>query len=228
MAIVQSVSSTVNSAASITQTISATGAGNLLLITATETNSGVSLTPSVAAGTAQSFTSIASANSGGTGFLQAWYVPNCAAGTTQIKVTRSSGSGQWTITVMEVSAITTSTPLDKSASSTSSGTTGTTATTTQANEFWFAVFLGASSSGATPTFSALAAGWTQDQTIGSTLGGANTDVGVLTAYKTVSATGTANATCTVTGAAGNGVAGIVATFKSAGAAVVNNAFLMFM
>lgn len=44
----------------------------------------------------------------------------------------------------------------------------------------------------------------------------------------MSSTGAANSTCTVTGAAGNGVAGIVATFKATSAAVTNSGFLAFM
>jgi len=231
ISVVQSVSSSANSATSISQTITSTWAGNLLLIAYSVSNSSVGTTISVTGGTTQTFTQfITTLNSGNTGQTDAWYVKNCASGTTQIKVARNSGSGQMSIVVTEVSGIDTTAPLDKQISSTASGTTGTTATTTQASEFWWAVFMSASSgAGGLPSVSAISSPWTSDQATNSTLGAGNTDVSLGTAYQIVSTTGTANATATQNNAAGNGTAGFAATFKAASAAaVVTGSTLLMM
>ncbi|HWZ65625.1 MAG TPA: hypothetical protein VNX65_02385 [Patescibacteria group bacterium] len=229
--IVQSVSATATSAGSITKTISSTGSGNLLLIAAVCSNSTQVISVSVAAGTAQTFVNMANdINNGGTGQLDAWYVKNCASGTTSITASRASGAGQWTLVITEVSGANATSPLDQTAFSTSTGTTGTTATTTQTVEFWWAVFMCCSSgAGGLPSVTAISSPWTSDQAANSSLAGGNTDTAIATAYQTVSATGTANATATDNNAAGNGTAGFTATFKGAAAgATTTSPQLMMM
>lgn len=223
LVVVQSVSSPGNAVPGITQTISSTGSGNLLLIAYAVSNSSVGLTISVASGTAQTFIQFETTlNSGGTGQLNGWYVKNCASGTTGITITRATGSGQMVISVTEVSGANTTTPLDQTANSLLSGNTGTTATTTTANEFWWGVFMGASLSGGAPTMANLGVGWTSDQNPSTTMGGANTDIAILTTYNIVLTTGTANNTATLVGATGNGTAGFVGTFAAASGVVISN------
>lgn len=214
MNVVQSVAASANQQGSVSVTLASTGAGNLLLVYVECSNPTVTLTPSTT-GSTQTFNSIANPKPGG-GQAQAWYVKNCASGTTGITVTRNTGVGQFSLIVMEVSGVDTASPLDQSASSTTQGDSGTTGTTTQASEFWWVGFSAdsANSDGTSPSFSGLSAGWTPDKETESSQGGANSNTGAYDAYQIVSATGAANATITITNAASVNCKGIIATFKA--------------
>src|SRR5437660_11548108 len=123
LSVVQSVSASANGAASVAVTLSSTGAGNLLLIAYAVSNSSVGVTTSVVAGSAQTFTQFETTlNSGNTGQADAWYVKNCAAGTTQIQVARNTGTGQMSVIVTEIAGADMTAPFDTSASSLTTGT----------------------------------------------------------------------------------------------------------
>lgn len=219
ISLVQSVATSANGASSVTVTISSTGSGNLLLVQTNSSNSAVTLALTYT-GTSQTPTSIANPKPGN-GQAQAWYIPSSASGTTAIIITRSSGSGQLSAIVREISGIATSTPLDQSTSAINGtpATTGTTATTTQADEFWWAAFSSLGfADGSQPTYAAISSPWTDGITSASSAASPNSNTSVHDGYQIVSATGTANATVSVTANADlNGWDGIVATFKAAAA-----------
>lgn len=193
LSVVQSVSAIGNQLGSVTLTITSTTAGNLLLISACETNPTIALTPSVVAGTGQTFTSIIDAQ-GSNGQLQTWYVKNCAAGTTQIKVTRASGIGQWVVNVVEISGADTTSPLDQHNDNTT-GAALPSVTTTSANEYWWGLWFAMDNSGVL-TLTKPGAPWNDDVDQQSNQGGGNSEVALYTAYQIVSSTGTPSGTAT--------------------------------
>jgi len=216
IALVQSVSVTNPSGTAVgvlTATITGTKAGNLLLIGNTGSNNTATYTPSVAAGTAQTFVASAAspqtANAGQN--TSVWYVVNCAAGTTQISVTRAAGTGQQCMVVEEWSGLIAA-PFDVSAANTNTGSTavdsGTSATTAQATELWWA-FLSQAWTAAI-AFSAPTNGFTA-QTFASGTDGSTAYKASQTLNKIVSATGLATTAMTSTQAGTDN--GQILTFK---------------
>ena len=175
---------------SLTPTIPSTTAGNcLLVLIASKGSSGsaASVSGITLGGSAGNFASLAAAH-GTDGFTDwadafAWADPSCAGGQTAVSISGSNlgvGSGIGGVTVLEISGIAASSPLDKSSTGngqSSSFASGATATTTVAAELWAAI-------AATPG-SATGPGlpWTDE----SPPGGA-----AAAAYQVVSSTGTAS------------------------------------
>ena len=135
--LVQSVAGnhTGGNTATVVANISSTQAGNLLVVYAIGSQiTAVTYSASVTAGTAQTFVAWPnSPNAAQTGVnLNCWYVLSCAAGSTQVTITRSSGTGQSAVIVEEWSGGTWSVGLGNTASGTltTTLTTGTAASQT--------------------------------------------------------------------------------------------------
>jgi hypothetical protein len=217
VSIVQTVAASANGVGSITVTISPTTAGNLLLVAVEVSNTTIGISISA---TSQTFTLIANPSFTNAGQIGAWYVANCAAGTTGITIQRVSGTGQFSVIVRELANEDPSAPLDQSVGQGGTlGDSGTTGTTTQADEFWWAVF-GALSpqNGSLVGFSGISSPWTDGAESLANATGSNANSGIHDGYQIVSATGVAHATITMSNTLSSAGCGVAATFKAAVAA----------
>ena len=185
-----SISVVITKSNSLTPTIPSTIAGNcLLVLIASKGSSGsaASVSGITLGGSAGNFASLAAAH-GTDGFTDwadafAWADPSCAGGQTAVSVSGSNlgvGSGIGGVTVLEISGIAASSPLDKSSTGngqSSSFASGATATTTVAAELWAAI-------AATPgSATGPESPWTDESPPGSA---------AAAAYQVVSSTGTAS------------------------------------
>lgn len=172
ISLVQHVSNTVTSGASLTITVTSTGAGNTLVAAITLSNaSGGSNTATVSSvtlgGVADNFASAAVANSGSDPNVDIWTDINCAGGKTSVVVTPSATTG----IMVDVYEFTGVSSVDKTHTGTATSTSwssGSTATTTNDIEAWVGV-VGAHSGGSN-TITGPSAPWTNETQlqIGST------------------------------------------------------------
>ena len=158
---------------SATPTITATTAGNCLIVCVSAFYSGTpsSISGITLGGAADNFAQlIAPANAGNSAALM-WADPNCAGGQTAVSISGSGlnvGAGLGGVVIYEVSGLplTLGALLDKSSAgtSTSSGSwsSGTTAATTQASELWVGIVNAGGSAVVGP-----GAPWANDQPGGS-------------------------------------------------------------
>lgn len=202
--IVQSKTASASGVSSLTVTLDATTtAGNLLIALVGYGNNATSRTPSTPSG----WTLAALAQQGArTNDCAIYYYANAPAiGSESFGI---SGVAGIVATILEVSGIITSSPLDKTATNTSAGsaslTTGTTATTAQASELAVYVF--------ETDYPAGSATWTSGETevgdvnLGPAWGGSTN------AYEILSATAAVSGAATYSGS--GAFAGAVATFKA--------------
>ena len=139
VAFVQHAQNSGNSISSLSVTLSATTAGNCLVVCFSTGD--LSSVSSVQVGSStDNFAQLATVTDSGSSVSAfIWADPNCAGGQTSVTVTLST-SDWLLIDVYEFSGVKTSSPLDKSSTGSGTGSTswssGTTGTTTQASEAW--------------------------------------------------------------------------------------------
>ena len=191
VAFVQSASSTSIVGATVTVTLSATTAGNCLVV-ASEASQGAAnptITGITLGGAADHFAQLAIVGdpTASVAFVEIWADPNCAGGQTSVVVTYSvNPPGTACVWVYEFSGIASSGILDKSSTAFTGSTqatwdSGATPTTTQASELWFGANAGFSTTTTGPS-----SPWNNSSVL--TSGARN----LIAGYQIVSSTGTAD------------------------------------
>lgn len=211
ISVIQARAFNANSSGSFSSNVTA---GNSVILIATGASNGVSMSSSsplfngsAAAGAALVVDENSPLPAGSAVYVAIWLLPDLAGGAASVGLTVANNAYPYPSTGLiglEVAGLGTSPASDqtqKTAGATASVTSGTTGTTTTASELVVASLISFGQ-----TFSDVGSPWTELQ-FGSDFS--------IAGYQVVSATGAFTYSQTASGAAGN--AGIIATFKAAGA-----------